>query len=124
MKNLHYNVCALSKSNLLEKTQGTLFYDICQIAEERSPKVIFLENVRNLEKHDDGKTFLFIRESLQEMGYSVFHEILNPCHFGIPHFRDRVFIVAIQEKLTEKKGCDFVFPEKIYPQIVGNSKWK
>ena len=59
-----------------DKTQGTLFFDIMQIVRMRHPKVLFLENVRNLVNHDRGRTFQIIKESIEAEGYSFNHSIL------------------------------------------------
>ena len=55
-------------------TRGTLFYDIVRIIKEKKPKAFFLENVRHLYRHDDGKTFETIKNILtNELGYSFYH---------------------------------------------------
>lgn len=40
-----------------DKTQGTLFFDIARILEKKRPSAFVLENVKNLQSHNDGKTF-------------------------------------------------------------------
>ena len=91
-----------------DKIRGTLFDDICTLADEHKPKVLFLENVPNLVKHDGGNTFRVIEESIRELGYSFSWSILSPHKFGIPQVRTRVYIVAIRNDLLEKR--DFAFP--------------
>ena len=60
----------LGKSTGFEdKTQGTLFFNICKILKEKRPKAFLLENVKNLLSHDKGNTFKIISSSLQELGY-------------------------------------------------------
>ena len=56
-----------------DKTQGTLFFDVCRILKEKRPRAFLLENVKNLKSHDKGNTFRVIMESLEELGYRVFH---------------------------------------------------
>jgi hypothetical protein len=68
----------------------------------------FLENVRNLEKHDNGKTFTTIKNLLKEQGYSVYYQIIKACDFGLPQLRERIFIVAFLDDYIK----NFVFPEK------------
>lgn len=95
-------------------TRGTLFFDIEQIIERHRPKVVFLENVKNLISHDDGKTFQVIIEILEEkLGYKVFHKVLNSMtHANIPQNRERIFIVAFDpSKVKEYKN--FQFPTEI-----------
>jgi DNA (cytosine-5)-methyltransferase 1 len=91
-----------------DQTRGTLFHDICTLAEKHHPKVLFLENVPNLVKHDNGNTFRVIQERLDELGYDVKWSILSPHKFGIPQVRTRVYIVAIRKDLAN--GRAYTFP--------------
>lgn len=78
--------------------RGNLFFEIIRIAESIKPKIIFLENVKNLIYHDNGKTFITIYNSLAYLGYSVKYSLLNACtHGNIPQDRNRTFIVASSE---------------------------
>ncbi|HUW25545.1 MAG TPA: DNA (cytosine-5-)-methyltransferase [Gallionella sp.] len=87
-------------------TQGTLFFDIMRIASIKKPKVLFLENVRNIERHDGGRTFAVIRESIDELGYDFKHAIINASTL-VPQRRLRCYMVCFQKKL----GIDYVFPD-------------
>ncbi|MFV0530816.1 MAG: DNA (cytosine-5-)-methyltransferase, partial [Flavobacteriales bacterium] len=95
-------------------TRGTLFFDIEQIVEKHKPKVVFLENVKNLVSHDKGKTFKVIVEILEKkLGYKVYHKVLNSMtHANVPQNRERIFIVAFDPKQV-KKYNKFKFPEEI-----------
>lgn len=97
---------AFSKSGrqlgVLDKTRGTLFHNIVRILAERRPKIVFLENVRNLAgpKHKD--TWDTIIESLETLGYEVAAtpmvispHLIPPKDGGTPQVRDRVFILGI-----------------------------
>ena len=96
-----------------EDTRGTLFFDIAEIIREHRPKAAFLENVRNLEGHDNGKTFAVIRQTLNGLGYEVYHKVINACEYGnIPQTRARIMIVAISRDRVPNYGC-FRFPEPI-----------
>jgi len=75
-------------------TRGTLFFEICRIAQVKRPKILFLENVKGLLSHDNGETFRTILESLWELGYFVEWQVLNSKHFGVPQNRERVFIIG------------------------------
>ena len=95
-------------------TRGTLFFDVQQIVQKHRPKVVFLENVKNLVSHDKGKTFKIILEILeQKLGYKVDYQVLNAMtHANIPQNRERVFIVAFDpEKVNNYKK--FAFPTEI-----------
>lgn len=77
-----------------EDTRGTLFFDIARIVKERKPKIIFLENVKGLLNHDNGRTFTIILSTLSELGYCVEWQVLNSKHFGVPQNRERLFIIG------------------------------
>jgi DNA (cytosine-5)-methyltransferase 1 len=88
------------KQKGFEDTRGTLFFDIARIVNYHKPKILFLENVKNLEKHDNGNTLRTIRETLEELKYKVFYKILNASHFGLPQNRERIYIVAFHESVN------------------------
>jgi DNA (cytosine-5)-methyltransferase 1 len=95
-------------------TRGTLFFDIEQIVEKHKPKVVFLENVKNLVSHDKGNTFKIIIDILEiKLGYKVFYKVLNSAtHANVPQNRERIFIVAFDPKqvINYEK---FEFPKAI-----------
>lgn len=95
-------------------TRGTLFFDVQQIIEEHRPKVVFLENVKNLMSHDKGKTFKVIVEILEKkLGYKVYYQVLNSMtHANIPQNRERIFIVAF-DPVQVKKYDKFKFPSEV-----------
>jgi len=80
--------------------RGNLFFQILRLIEEleSKPSALLLENVKNFSTHDDGKTFKVVRESLEEIGYCVFSEVLNTCKYTrIPQNRERTFIICFLE---------------------------
>lgn len=88
-----------------EDTRGTLFFDVARIIKEKQPKAFLLENVKGLTNHDKGKTFNTIINVLKnELGYTVYSDILNAKNFNVPQKRDRIYIVGF------KKEIDFKFP--------------
>lgn len=76
-------------------TRGTLFFDIERILKLKKPKYFLLENVRGLTTHDKGRTFQTIKDSLNELGYSVDYLLLNSSNFDVPQNRVRIYIVGI-----------------------------
>jgi DNA (cytosine-5)-methyltransferase 1 len=94
-------------------TRGTLFFNIENIISVKRPKVILLENVKNLVSHDKGKTFNTIISILEvKLGYKVFYKVLNSAtHANVPQNRERIFIVAF-DPYQVKKYSDFKFPDK------------
>lgn len=97
-----------------QDTRGTLFFDLEKIIETKRPKVVFLENVKNLVSHDKGNTFKIILEILEEkLGYKAYTKILNSAtHANVPQNRERIFIVAFDKEQVVNHG-DFKFPEPI-----------
>jgi len=87
-------------------TQGTLFFDVMRIASIKRPKVLFLENVRNIERHDGGRTFSVIKQSIEELGYDFKHAIINASTL-VPQRRLRCYMVCFRKDLD----IDFVFPD-------------
>lgn len=92
-------------------TRGTLFFDVEKIIEKHKPKVVFLENVKNLVSHDDGKTFKVIIDVLEnKLNYKVFTKVINSMtHANIPQNRERIFIVAFDPTQVENYN-KFKFP--------------
>lgn len=96
-----------------EDTRGTLFFDIAAITQRHKPKVLLLENVKNLHTHDKGRTFRVIQKTLQELGYRVYYQVMNAMEYAnVPQNRERIFIVAIDPEQVEQYGA-FRFPQPI-----------
>jgi DNA (cytosine-5)-methyltransferase 1 len=95
-------------------TRGTLFFDIEQIIDKHRPKVVFLENVKNLVSHDKGNTFKVIIEILEEkLGYKVYNKVLNSMtHGNVPQNRERIFIIAFDPNQVINYR-NFRFPKEI-----------
>ncbi|MEE1002256.1 MAG: DNA cytosine methyltransferase [Acutalibacteraceae bacterium] len=94
-----------------EKGRGNLFFELIRIIKKKKPKVIFLENVKNLLTHDNGNTFSVIYNALNELGYHVKKTVLNSCDYGnIPQTRERIYIVCFKDERQLQK---FDFPKKI-----------
>ena len=92
-----------------EKDRGNLFFWIVKILKAKKPKYIFLENVSNLENHDDGNTWDRISEELDNAGYWIDKRILSPHQFGIPQHRKRIYIIGIDKNKGSRE--DLRFPE-------------
>lgn len=90
------------------RTRGTLFFDVARIADAKKPKVIFCENVKGLPMHDKGKTYAVIKQTLEELGYTVFEKVLNSKDFGVPQNRERIYIVAFRNDIAPET---FEFPD-------------
>jgi len=92
--------------------RGTLFFDIARIVEYHKPKVLFLENVKGFRNHDKGNTFKVVKETLEELGYKVFADVLNAKHFGVPQNRERIYIIAFLDN-----EINFEFPTSLNKEV-------
>lgn len=93
-------------------SRGNHFFKILDFIDEMRPKVVFLENVKNLKGHDKGNTMKVIQREIKKRDYTFDSAILNTRDFGnIPHNRERIFMVAFDKKFV-KKGFKFNFPAK------------
>lgn len=91
------------------ETRGTLFFDIVNILDKKRPKAFFLENVRHLFKHDNGKTFKTIEKVLtKDLGYSLHTKIVKASDFGMPQHRPRLFMIGFLNQ-----NIEFTFPEPV-----------
>jgi DNA (cytosine-5)-methyltransferase 1 len=91
-------------------SRGLLFFEVLRYINVINPRVVFLENVKNLLSHDHGNTFKTITASLEEAGYWVHSSVLNAsCYSDIPQNRERIYIVCFQDKTDYDR---FRFPKK------------
>lgn len=101
-----FSVAGLRKG--FEDTRGTLFFEIARIVKYHKPQVVFLENVKGFKNHDKGTTFKVVKETLENLGYKVFAQVLNAKDFGVPQNRERIYIIGF---LNHSET--FEFPQKI-----------
>ena len=91
--------------------RGNLFFETARVINAKKPRVVFLENVANLVKHDEGRTFEVIVKTLNDLGYHVVWQVMNAKEYGnLPQQRNRIYIVAFKYK---KDLIKFRFPEQI-----------
>ncbi len=109
-----FSIAGVSKKQSLgratgfeDKTQGTLFFDICRILKAKRPKAFLLENVKNLCSHDKGNTFRVITESLHELDYEIFYQVIDGQNY-VPQHRERILIVGFDRK-RYGSNVDFSF---------------
>lgn len=109
-----FSIAGVSKKQSLgratgfeDKTQGTLFFDVCRILKAKRPKAFMLENVKNLKSHDRGRTFQVIMEALDELDYEVFYAVLDGQNY-VPQHRERILIVGFDRR-RYGENIDFAF---------------
>jgi DNA (cytosine-5)-methyltransferase 1 len=92
------------KHGFEDETQGNLFFEIANIIEYHKPTAFVLENVKHLKRHDNGRTFEIIVNTLGEaLGYTVYHKVID-AKGVVPQHRERIFLVGFRE------WRDFEFP--------------
>jgi DNA (cytosine-5)-methyltransferase 1 len=84
-----------------------LFFEIVRIAEDTKPRILFLENVKNLRSHDRGRTFKVILAELDRLGYEVANDVVDAAPW-VPQHRERTFIIGLDRAVFG--GQRFVFP--------------
>lgn len=87
--------------------RGTLFLDVVRICDRHKPKIIFCENVKGLVNHDKGRTFKIICAAFEQIGYKIFHAVLNSKDFGLAQNRERIYIVCFRNDIAPE---NFLFP--------------
>tara|TARA_Y100001933_G_scaffold254914_1_gene297226 strand:+ start:238 stop:1110 length:873 start_codon:yes stop_codon:yes gene_type:complete len=81
-----------------DDVRGTLFFDIAKIIQKKRPQAYFLENVRNLYSHDEGRTFARIKDVLtKKLGYSFQEFIVKASDHGLPQHRQRLFMIGFKD---------------------------
>lgn len=91
--------------------RGNIFFEILRFIDDLHPKIIFLENVKNLQTHDNGNTFKIIKEELEKRKYFLSYKVLNSSSYGnIPQNRERIYIVGFLNENHHKK---FEFPKSV-----------
>lgn len=112
-----FSIAGVSKKKSLgretgfkDKTQGTLFFDVADIISRHRPKAFFLENVKNLMSHDKGNTFRVIKDTLEELRYSLHYLVMDGQTY-VPQHRERIMIVGFNRDIFQGKEI-FTFPEQ------------
>lgn len=110
-----FSIAGVSKKKSLgrahgfkDKNQGNLFFYLATIIEAKRPAVLFLENVKNLKSHDQGRTWKVINDTLENLDYAFFSKVHDAANW-VPQHRERVFIVCFDKKVFGENP-DFKFP--------------
>lgn len=80
-----------------DEREGNLFFRILDVVDSKKPEVVFLENVKNLQGHDKGRTFSVIKSTLEERGYCIKFKVMNALDFGLPQNRERIYIAGFRD---------------------------
>lgn len=91
-------------------TASSLMWETVRILEKLKPKYVIWENVKNLLSKKHRHNFDAYIETLDNLGYNSYYQVLNAKEYGIPQNRERVFTVSIRKDVDDGK---FEFPETI-----------
>ena len=104
-----FSIAGMQKG--FDDERSNVFWKILSIIKHNNPNIVILENVKNLQSHDDGKTFKIIIENLEKLNYHIKYAILNTYKItGIPQNRERIYILCFKDKSMCDK-FNFDFPE-------------
>lgn len=118
-----FSIAGVSKKNalgrphgFLDQTQGTLFFDVARIIRDKKPSAFLLENVKNLTRHDGGRTFETIMKVLKDdLGYQVETRVVSAQPF-VPQKRERILIAGFKSQ-TDFTWDDFKLPKESFPTL-------
>lgn len=103
-----------------DKKSGNLFFEIVRLIDEAAapPRVLFLENVKNLLSHDKGKTFRVIRDTLEDRGYNLRVKVVDAQPW-VPQHRERTFIIGLHRDVYGEQFFEFPNerPNKPWPTL-------
>ena len=102
-----------------KEDRGQMFFRIMDIIQEKHPRYVLLENVKNLYKHDRGRTYKRIAKELESEGYQVFPNIFNTVDFFLPQRRSRVLIFATTDNVSEDFSIHFT-PDNVKQLFAGH----
>ena len=101
-----------------EDPRGNLFLSIVDLIEQLGerhyiPRVLFLENVKNLMSHDGGRTYRIIKQRLEECGYKIYEKVLNTMDYSnLPQNRERIYIIGFRDEVDAERFT-FFYPEQL-----------
>ena len=89
-------------------TRSSLMYETIRIVEKLKPKYVIWENVKNLLSKKHRHNFDAYLETMNQLGYTNYYQVLNAKDYGIPQNRERVFTISVRKDISKL----FTFPPK------------
>ena len=102
-------------------TRSSLMYETIRIVEKLKPKYVIWENVKNLLSKKHRHNFDAYLETMEQLGYTNYYQVLNAKDYGIPQNRERVFTISIRDDscylgdydaFVDEQALNFKFPPK------------
>lgn len=100
-----------------DDARGNLFLSIVELINQMDkysskPRILFLENVKNLIAHDHGNTYKVIKCELEKCGYIITEKVINTMDYtDLPQNRERIYIIGFLNKDDYDKFDNFSFLE-------------
>lgn len=105
-----------------DEARGQMFFRIIDILKIKKPPYVLLENVKNLKTHDHGHSFQVIKSEIENLGYSVYCDVFNTNNFHLAQIRNRIFIFAIKESLSNSVPFDSKSIQGYLDSIIDDTK--
>lgn len=86
------------KQGFKDIKKGNLFYKILEIVDKKNPKIIILENVKNLRTIHEGETFKIIQDEIEKRGYTFSYKVIDSKYYSTPQSRSRIYIVCCKNR--------------------------
>jgi len=100
---------SVGKRKGLNDNRGNLIFDYIKLIKKLNPNIFIFENVKGLTTMEKGKVWLdLVLPEFSSTNYSLFYQVLNSVHYGIPQNRNRLFLVGFREPIK-----DFKFPNPV-----------
>lgn len=90
-----------SKEGFKDEIRGTLFFEVIRILKHHKPRYVMIENVKNLNTHDNGNTLKTILKELEDCDYHIDFKVLNAVNFGVPQCRERIYFIGIRKDIVQ-----------------------
>jgi len=113
------NFSTVNPNKRPDDKQSQLFWEMSDVVQEVRPKVFIAENVKGFYRLKKGRYFHMAKKRFEDLGYKVYHMLVNVSGFGIPQLRERLFMVGIDRK---SKKIDFKFPAPTHGENSKNKK--
>lgn len=89
------------KKKSLDDERGGMFDEIMRIVKEKNPRFMFLENVKNIMKIDNGEVIKYIKHKLEKHGYKLQLLQMSPHEYGIPQQRERIYFICVRNDIYD-----------------------
>ncbi|CAA6820101.1 MAG: cytosine specific DNA methyltransferase (BSP6IM) [uncultured Sulfurovum sp.] len=107
-----------TRCGLDDEERGQIIYGLVKILKAKDVKYFILENVKGLINHDKGNTLKVVLKLLDNVGYRVYHEVLNSLGFAVPQMRERIYFVGVKKELVDD-DFKYEFPKKYADSVRG-----